>query len=114
MGNGYGIMADLDRCVGCHACEIACKQEHDLPPGINWIKVLQVGPMKVDGRLRMEFIPVMLDGCNICTNRLSEGRTPACVVNCPTHALLEVDTADTLRLLSSDRCYRLCKVRDGP
>ena len=114
MGNGYGIMADLDRCVGCHACEIACKQEHDLPPGINWIKVLQVGPMNVDGRFQMEFIPVMLVGCNICANRLSEGRTPACVVNCPTNALFEVNTADILRLLSSDGRYRLCTVREGP
>jgi len=112
MGNSYGIMADLDRCVGCHACEIACKQEHGLPPGINWIKVQQVGPEMVEGRLRMEFIPLMLDGCIMCADR--EGRTPACVVNCPTDALVVVDAAETLRLLSSSGRYRLCKVREGP
>ena len=111
MGDVYGIMADLDRCVGCHACEIACKQEHGLPPGKNWIKVLQVGPERVDGRLRMEFIPLLLDGCTMCADR--EGRTPACVVNCPTDALVVVDAAETLRLLSRDGRYRLCKVREG-
>ena len=112
MGNIYGIMADLDRCVGCHACEIACKQEHGLPPGINWIKILQVGPEMVDGRLRMEFIPLMLDGCIMCADR--EERTPACVVNCPTDALVVVDAAETLRLLSSSGRYKMCKIREGP
>ncbi len=111
MGSIYGIMADLDRCVGCHACEIACKQEYGLSPGTNWIRVLQVGPEMVDGRLRMEFIPLMLDGCIMCAGR--EGSKPACVVNCPTDALIVVDEAEALRLLSSSRRYRLCKVREG-
>jgi Fe-S-cluster-containing dehydrogenase component len=108
----YSIMADLDRCVGCHACEIACKQEHGLPPGLNWIKVLQVGPEEVDGRLRMEFIPVMLDGCIMCADKDED--SPACVVNCPTDALVVVETAEMLRLLSSGGRYRLCKIRERP
>ena len=111
MGNSYGIMAGLDRCVGCHACEIACKQEHGLPPGTNWIKVLQLGPEMVDGRLRMEFIPLMLDGCIMCAHR--EGITPACVVNCPTDALVVDDPAKALRLLGSGERYRLCKTRES-
>jgi Fe-S-cluster-containing dehydrogenase component len=111
MGNSLGIMADLDRCVGCHACEIACKQEHGLPPGTNWIKVLQVGPEVVDGRLRMEFVPLILDGCVMCVDK--EGRSPACVVNCPTDALVVVDDAEALRLLSRGGRYRLCKIRKG-
>ena len=111
MGSTNGIIADLNRCVGCHACEIACKQEHGLPPGINWIKVLQVGPEMVDGRLRMEFIPLMLDGCIMCANR--KKGAPACVVNCPTDALIVVDAAEALRLLSSGGRYRLCKACEG-
>jgi len=112
MGDIYGIMADIDRCVGCHACEVACKQEHGLPPGVNWIRVLQVGPEVLDGRLRMEFIPLMSDGCTMCADR--EGRSPACVENCPTDALIVVDSAEVLRLLNSDGKYRLCKAMDGP
>ena len=105
----YGIMADIERCVGCHACEIACKQEHGLPPGTNWIRVLQVGPEEVDGRLRMEFVPVMLDGCTLCAD---QGGKPACVMNCPTDALMVVDSSEALRLLGSDGRYRLCKARE--
>ena len=111
MGDIYGIMADLKRCVGCHACEIACKQEHGLPPGTNWIRVQRVGPEKVDWRLRMEFIPVMSDGCTMCVGR--EGRAPACVENCPTDALMVVDVAEALRLLGSGRRYRLCRASEG-
>ena len=112
MGDIYGIMADIDRCVGCHACEVACKQEHDHPPGTNWIRVLQVGPEEVDGRLRMEFIPIILDGCIMCAS--NEGEKPACVVNCPTDALMVVDSAEVLRLLNSNGKYRLCNAMEGP
>ena len=29
----YGLLIDYEFCVGCHACEIACKQEHNRPRG---------------------------------------------------------------------------------
>ena len=27
----YGMLIDLDRCVGCYACQVTCKAEYDLP-----------------------------------------------------------------------------------
>ena len=27
------LMIDLERCIGCKSCEVACKQEHGLGPG---------------------------------------------------------------------------------
>ena len=31
MKNGeYGLLIDYEYCSGCHACETACKMEHDL------------------------------------------------------------------------------------
>ena len=24
----YGLLIDYDFCIGCHVCEVACKQEH--------------------------------------------------------------------------------------
>lgn len=29
--NGYGVLVDLDRCIGCRACQLACKEWNGLP-----------------------------------------------------------------------------------
>jgi Fe-S-cluster-containing dehydrogenase component len=36
----YGLVIDLKRCIGCHACSVACKAENGTPPGVWWSKVL--------------------------------------------------------------------------
>lgn len=105
----YALLVNLDRCVGCHACEIACKQENSVPLGTIWLRVVQIGPKKVDGKLRMDFVPLMSDECTLCRHRIEKGMEPACVINCPTQALKFCDTAETLRLLNSKR-YQVCKV----
>ena len=28
-----GFLIDNRRCIGCHACTVACKSEHDVPIG---------------------------------------------------------------------------------
>ena len=30
-----GFLLDSDNCIGCHACTVACKIEHDVPLGVN-------------------------------------------------------------------------------
>ena len=30
----FGIIVNVDKCVGCHACAIACKEENRVAPGI--------------------------------------------------------------------------------
>ncbi|MEE3149874.1 uncharacterized protein METZ01_LOCUS348667, partial [marine metagenome] len=27
----YGFVIDNRLCIGCHACTVACKSEHDIP-----------------------------------------------------------------------------------
>jgi Fe-S-cluster-containing dehydrogenase component len=41
----YGFVIDQNRCIGCHACTVACKQEHDIPVGVNrtWVKYIEKG-----------------------------------------------------------------------
>ena len=34
----YAIVVDLDRCIGCHGCEIACKNENNIALGEYWNK----------------------------------------------------------------------------
>ena len=31
----YGFAIDNGACIGCHACTVACKSEHDVPLGVH-------------------------------------------------------------------------------
>ena len=35
----YGIIVNVDRCAGCFACAVACKEENQVAPGIFWEKI---------------------------------------------------------------------------
>jgi len=41
----YGFLIDHRRCIGCHACTVACKQENDVPVGNfrTWVKYVEKG-----------------------------------------------------------------------
>ena len=51
----YGLYVDYEWCSGCHACELACKQEHDLKTdewGIRVVERTYRGKEKVADRVR--------------------------------------------------------------
>ncbi len=66
------MIIDLDRCWGCKACEVACKQELGLGVGFSPMKIIEVGPREIDGKLQRDFVPTM---CQHCSN-------PACLEVC--------------------------------
>lgn len=72
----YGFVIDLPRCIGCHACTIACKAEHQIPVGVNrcWVKTVEKGTFPDTRRF---FFPVL---CNQCEDA-------PCLKICPTNAL---------------------------
>jgi Fe-S-cluster-containing dehydrogenase component/formate-dependent nitrite reductase membrane component NrfD len=74
----YGFVIDLKKCIGCHACTIACKAEHDIPVGVNrcWVKTVEKGTFPDTQRL---FFPVL---CNQCEEA-------PCMKICPTGALFK-------------------------
>ena len=41
----FGFVIDNRNCIGCHACTVACKSEHDVPIGVNrtWVKYVEKG-----------------------------------------------------------------------
>lgn len=53
----YFIYVDVKRCIGCHSCELACKQENNIPVGSKWIEVIEKGPYKIGERLTIDYIP---------------------------------------------------------
>ncbi len=71
------LLTDIDLCIGCYTCETACKQEHGLPAGVRLMRVIQVGPDEVGGRLVMDFVPMR---CRHCEN-------PPCMAVCPVRAI---------------------------
>lgn len=87
----YGFAIDQRTCIGCHACTVACKTEHEMPVGQfrTWVKYVDKGEYPSTTR---EF-GVMR--CNHCTDA-------PCVSICPTSSLFKRD--DGLVDFDSDRC----------
>jgi Fe-S-cluster-containing dehydrogenase component/formate-dependent nitrite reductase membrane component NrfD len=87
----YGFAIDLRKCIGCHACTIACKAEHEIPVGVNrcWVKTVEKGSFPETRRF---FFPVL---CNQCTDA-------PCVRICPTRALFK--RRDGIVDLHGDNC----------
>ena len=75
-----GFLLDSDSCIGCHACTIACKSEHDVPLGVNrtWVKYIETGSFPNASR----HFSVMR--CNQCEDA-------PCMTICPTNALFRAD-----------------------
>jgi Fe-S-cluster-containing dehydrogenase component len=90
--NQNALLVDYDLCFGCHACEVACKQENNLPVGPKWIEVITVGPRKVDGKLVMDFVPMT---CMHCIDA-------PCAAACPVGAITKRE--DGIVDLSSGLC----------
>ena len=72
----YGFVLDQRRCIGCHACTVACKSENDVPLGDfrTWVKYTEVGEFPA---VKRHFAVLR---CNQCTNA-------PCVTVCPVTAL---------------------------
>ena len=86
------LLADIDLCIGCFACEVACKQEHNLPRGPRLMKVVQAGPKEIGGKLVMDFIPMH---CRHCEK-------PPCIESCPVDAISK--RSDGVVLFNEEIC----------
>ena len=76
------IITDLNRCVGCLACSVACKAVNNVPIGSYWNKVVRVGPNPIpggSGQYPDVYMYVLPISCQHCEN-------PECVKVCPTEA----------------------------
>ena len=94
------LLIDLDNCVNCHACEIACRQEHDLAfeTKSRWCRVITIEPRQVEGELHMDFVPAMCFQCD----------DPVCAHFCPVGAISR--SKDGVVVLDEESCTgcKLC------
>ena len=97
----YGFVIDNRKCIGCHACTVACKAEHDTPIGVNrtWVKYVEKGAFPNTSR---EFSVMR---CNHCADA-------PCTTICPTTALYTRNDGivdfDNRRCIGCKACIQAC------
>ena len=97
----YGFVIDQRKCIGCHACTVACKEENQVPLGVNrtWVKYIEKGVYPDTRR----YFSVMR--CNHCDNA-------PCVTICPTVALYRrpdgIVDFDGERCIGCKSCMQAC------
>ncbi len=85
------LMIDLERCIGCKSCEVACKTEHGLGPGERRNRVVWLG----DGAHGLDFLTVACQHCE----------RPACLRACPVQPkAITKDPKTGIVQVHEDRC----------
>ena len=87
----YGFIIDNRKCIGCHACTVACKTENHVPLSVNrtWVKYVEKGTFPNTRRV------FQVTRCNHCEN-------PPCVTICPVTAMYQ--RKDGIVDFSAERC----------
>ncbi len=87
----WGMVIDLNKCIGCHSCSIACKAENEVPPAVfrSWVKIAEKGSYPAARSLAL---PVL---CNNCENAV-------CVKVCPVKASYKRD--DGIVMIDPHKC----------
>jgi Fe-S-cluster-containing dehydrogenase component/formate-dependent nitrite reductase membrane component NrfD len=97
----YGFVIDHRRCIGCHACTVACKEENRVPLGAfrTWVKYVEKGTFPDTRR----YFSVLR--CNHCDDA-------PCVTICPTVALYRrpdgIVDFDNGRCIGCKSCLQAC------
>jgi anaerobic dimethyl sulfoxide reductase subunit B (iron-sulfur subunit) len=87
-----GFYFNSDRCIGCRACQIACKDKNDLDVGILYrqVRSYETGAFPTPGYYHHS------STCNHCA-------APACIAVCPTEAITK-DMENGIVVIDIEKC----------
>jgi Fe-S-cluster-containing dehydrogenase component/formate-dependent nitrite reductase membrane component NrfD len=97
----YGFVIDQRKCIGCHACSVACKAENRVPLGVHrtWVKYVEKGRFPFTRRF------FQVTRCNHCAH-------PPCVTICPVGAMFQrkdgIVDFDPSRCIGCKACMQAC------
>ncbi len=79
-GEQYRFHFDMQACVGCHCCEVACNEQNNNTPDIKWRRVgeMEAGTFPAVSQLFNSM------SCNHCID-------PECLKGCPTNSYIKFD-----------------------
>ena len=87
----YGMIIDLNRCIGCHACTLACTGHNGTPKGVFWSRV-QIREKGEYPNAWIHYQPMLCMHC----------QDPECVRVCPTGASFQRE--DGIVAIDRDMC----------
>ena len=97
----FGFAIDNRVCIGCHACTVACKSEHEVSIGVNrtWVKYVEKGEYPETRRF------FNVQRCNHCEDA-------PCVEICPVTSLYQrpdgIVDFDNSRCIGCKACMQAC------
>lgn len=102
MAEQYGFWIEIDRCVECYACEVACKAEHNVDLGVRWRRVTNVW----GGSFPNVTLKSVSLSCMHCAS-------PACEAVCPVGAIEKQSdtgavTVDSSKCIGCHYCFYAC------
>lgn len=88
----FALFFNSIKCIGCYSCEVACKQENDIPVGPRWIHLKRSERKQSTGKPDIKY---ELKRCMHCGN-------PLCKEACPVGAIEK--TINGAVIINKDRC----------
>ncbi len=89
----FAMVIDLRKCIGCHACAVACKSEFGVPLGA-WRSAVKEAESGKFPATKRSFLPWL---CNHCAN-------PPCVKACPTDPKATIAREDGAVIVKDELC----------
>ncbi len=98
----YGILIDLDRCIGCRTHEVVCQGEGNACVRQEMISVCRSTP---EGKKVLQYLPFVQEKCSssrTCAERVKEHLAPRCIGACPARARTFGEAAELAEYMTKE------------